>query len=526
MVKQETGRRTDDIVPSGRVFPWIHLACDLAAVSLAWRAALELRIFLNSYLPLEIPRGAIQIVALKLVYVLLLWVVVSVVLGTYRQRNHSSLVSALLRVAESAAVVSALAITVTFFSRQLGAELSRSLVLIFSPVCFLLLNGSLALSIYVTRRVDFTWPAPQRVAVVGVGPYAEDVVRAIRETADPSVTVRGLIVPERPDAVEARAARTSAAVSAVNSAGSVVVTVAARTSGVAPALSPVATPPVLGTVRQLPELINRECLDRIILSGGSLYDFEEEYCGQVAARMGVTVSRIFRAPGPAVSIRYQPQYGMHLIDITPAPFTRWQEVIKRGIDILASLALITLLLPLLMLIAVMIRLTSRGPIFYCSRRVGKGGRYFTFWKFRSMYVGGPRRDDLDVANEKSGHIFKMRQDPRVTPVGRILRRLSFDELPQLFNVLAGEMSLVGPRPLPAEDLDPDGMSRKFADWATQRSLVRPGITGIWQIRGRSELPFNSMMELDVEYIRNWSLRLDLQILWNTPRAILFGEGAY
>jgi lipopolysaccharide/colanic/teichoic acid biosynthesis glycosyltransferase len=111
-------------------------------------------------------------------------------------------------------------------------------------------------------------------------------------------------------------------------------------------------------------------------------------------------------------------------------------------------------------------------------------------------------------------------------VGRILRRLSFDELPQLFNVLAGEMSLVGPRPLPAEDLDPDGMSRKFADWATQRSLVRPGITGIWQIRGRSELPFNSMMELDVEYIRNWSLRLDLQILWNTPRAILFGEGAY
>jgi lipopolysaccharide/colanic/teichoic acid biosynthesis glycosyltransferase len=201
-------------------------------------------------------------------------------------------------------------------------------------------------------------------------------------------------------------------------------------------------------------------------------------------------------------------------------------VIKRGIDALASLALITLLLPVFILIAAMVRLTSRGPVFYCSRRVGKGGRYFMFWKFRSMYVGGPRRNDLAIANEKTGHIFKMRQDPRVTPVGRILRRLSLDELPQLFNVLAGDMSLVGPRPLPAEDLDPDGMSRKFTDWATQRSLVRPGITGIWQIRGRSELPFNSMMELDVEYIRNWSLGLDLEILWKTPRAILFGEGAY
>lgn len=525
MVKHQTGRRTDDIVPCGRIFPAIHLISDVAAVSLAWRAALELRLFLNSYLPAAIPRGAMQIVALKLVYVLLLWVGVSVGLGTYRHRSHSSLVSALLRVAQSAAVVSALAITVTFFSRQLGADLSRSFVLIFAPVCFLFLNASLALSIYLARRVDFSWPAPKRVAVVGLGPHAEDVVHAIRDTLDPSVTVRGLIVPERPEVMEPSGDRRSG-VRTVDSTPSLVVTVAARTSSAARALAPVATSPVLGTVRQLPELINRECLDWIILAGGSLYDFEEEYCGEVAARMGVTVSRIFHAPGPAVSIRYHPQYGMHLVDITPAPFTRWQEVIKRGIDILASLALITLLLPLFMIIAMMIRLTSRGPIFYCSRRVGKGGRYFTFWKFRSMYVGGPRRHDLDVANEKSGHIFKMREDPRVTPVGRILRRLSLDELPQLFNVLAGDMSLVGPRPLPAEDLDPDGMSRKFTDWATQRSLVRPGITGIWQIRGRSELPFNSMMELDVEYIRNWSLGLDLEILWKTPRAILFGEGAY
>jgi lipopolysaccharide/colanic/teichoic acid biosynthesis glycosyltransferase len=143
-----------------------------------------------------------------------------------------------------------------------------------------------------------------------------------------------------------------------------------------------------------------------------------------------------------------------------------------------------------------------------------------------MYVDGPRRSDLGKWNEKSGHIFKIRRDPRVTAVGRLIRRLSLDELPQLFNVLAGDMSLVGPRPLPAEDLDPDGLSRKFADWANQRSNMRPGITGLWQVRGRSDLPFAKMIELDLQYIREWSIATDLGILLRTPGAIIRGVGAY
>lgn len=143
-----------------------------------------------------------------------------------------------------------------------------------------------------------------------------------------------------------------------------------------------------------------------------------------------------------------------------------------------------------------------------------------------MYVDGPTRLELMRLNEASGHVFKMRRDPRVTPVGRIMRRLSLDELPQLFNVLAGDMSLVGPRPLPAEDLGSDGMSRTYSEWAEQRSLVRPGITGLWQVRGRSELTFAQMVELDLEYVRNWSLRLDLSILLETPRAVFSGTGAY
>jgi lipopolysaccharide/colanic/teichoic acid biosynthesis glycosyltransferase len=194
-------------------------------------------------------------------------------------------------------------------------------------------------------------------------------------------------------------------------------------------------------------------------------------------------------------------------------------------DAIVSLVLIALLLPVFAALACCIRVTSRGPVFYRSQRVGKGGRYFTFWKFRSMYVNASRADVMPH-NEGSGHLFKIRRDPRITPVGRIMRRLSLDELPQLFNVLAGDMSLVGPRPLPAEDLGSDGMSPDFSEWARQRSMVRPGITGLWQVGGRSDVSFAEMMELDLRYVRDWSLILDIRILLKTPRAVIVGTGAY
>ncbi len=126
------------------------------------------------------------------------------------------------------------------------------------------------------------------------------------------------------------------------------------------------------------------------------------------------------------------------------------------------------------------------------------------------------RSHVAHANEKHGHIFKMKQDPRVTPIGRFIRRYSLDELPQLINVLRGEMSLVGPRPLPAGDMGPDGMSREFADWSEGRAAVYPGITGLWQVNGRSELPFEEMVRLDLQYIREWSLLLDIKIILATP----------
>ena len=474
---------------SGRIFRIVRVICDLCALAAAWRITLELRLLLNPYMAVYIPRERMHVVAPPLWGLLLLWLAAAWWLRTYRDLDEPSLVSGLLRVTESAMVVSTLAIVLIFFWWQLGADRSRSFIVLFAPVAFVMLVVSFFVAIAITRQVQLRWRISKRIAVLGSGPEAENLAEAISRRAE-RVSVRGLILPEN--------------------------SVALAACGL----------PVLGTTSQLAELINRESLDRIILACDTLPEPEVEHCDKVTRRMGVTVSRPIRTIDEGMLVRYQKAYGLHWIDLDAAPFRRWEEALKRAVDVVASLALITALLPLIAVIAALVRFTSEGPVFYRSTRVGKGGRHFTFWKFRSMYTSGPDRRALLAKNEKGGHIFKMRQDPRITPVGRVLRRLSLDELPQLFNVLVGEMSLVGPRPLPAEDLDPDGMSTKFAQWAEQRSIVRPGITGLWQVRGRSDLPFHSMVELDLEYIRNWSFGRDLSILLETPRAVLAARGAY
>jgi lipopolysaccharide/colanic/teichoic acid biosynthesis glycosyltransferase len=275
-------------------------------------------------------------------------------------------------------------------------------------------------------------------------------------------------------------------------------------------------------------MINREHLGRIIIAG-PVSDEEIDECCRVSKRMGVIVSRAISTPVAVAEdarIEFAILYGMHVLDLRPVAFTRTQEMIKRAFDILAASLLLLLNLPVILAAAIAIKLTSPGPILYNSPRVGKGGRHFMFLKFRTMTQERMDRTCVSGCNEQSGHIFKIRNDPRVTPVGRILRRYSIDELPQLLNVLMAQMSLIGPRPLPIEDLDPDGMSKRFAIWAEQRSRVQPGITGLWQVSGRSDAGFERMMELDIRYIKEWSLTLDIVIMLQTPRAVFTGRGAY
>lgn len=213
--------------------------------------------------------------------------------------------------------------------------------------------------------------------------------------------------------------------------------------------------------------------------------------------------------------------GMPLLEIDYPRLNKTQWALKRMLDVAGSLAGLVMCLPLFMVVAVLIKLTSSGAVFFRQKRVGTDGRVFTCYKFRSMYEDAERRQaELEARNEADGAIFKIKDDPRVTPVGRVIRRLSIDELPQLINVFMGEMSLVGPRPLPLRDFEQMSALHK------KRLATIPGITGYWQISGRSNLAFDEMVRLDLYYIENWSLSLDIKIILKTFAVVLRREGAY
>jgi exopolysaccharide biosynthesis polyprenyl glycosylphosphotransferase len=220
-------------------------------------------------------------------------------------------------------------------------------------------------------------------------------------------------------------------------------------------------------------------------------------------------------------VEFVPGQTLPLFELKPPVFEGIDFVLKRTFDIVVSTLLLAFLAPVLALIAASVKLSSRGPVIYRSLRPGIGGRSFACLKFRTMYANADQlQEELEEHNVHSGAIFKIPSDPRVTPVGRFLRRWSFDELPQLFNVLRGEMSLVGPRPLPQRDYD------LLEDWHRKRYLVMPGMTGLWQVSGRSELDFDELVRLDFLYLERWSIFLDLSILLKTIPAVVRARGAW
>jgi exopolysaccharide biosynthesis polyprenyl glycosylphosphotransferase len=223
--------------------------------------------------------------------------------------------------------------------------------------------------------------------------------------------------------------------------------------------------------------------------------------------------------GPRTTIR--PVAGLPLLQLDHPQLAGGKQVIKAVFDRLAAGLALVLLAPVFVVIAVAIRLDDRGPVFFMQTRVGRDGQTFRLFKFRTMVVDAEqRRQELEAVNEGAGVLFKMRRDPRVTRVGATLRRWSLDELPQLFNVVVGDMSMVGPRPaLPRE-------VARYGDHMRRRLVVKPGITGLWQVSGRSGLSWEESFRLDLRYVDNWSIMLDVQILWKTFSAVTHGSGAY
>ncbi len=220
------------------------------------------------------------------------------------------------------------------------------------------------------------------------------------------------------------------------------------------------------------------------------------------------------------STTLQEDIGVLLLDISSPRLDSPQWLLKRTLDIVGSLGGLLVLSPLLITVAILIKVTSPGPAFFRQKRVGSDEKVFTCYKFRSMYADAERRQaELEAQNEAGDAIFKMKNDPRITPIGRFIRSTSIDELPQLINVLKGEMSLVGPRPLPIRDFE------RMGELQRKRLGIVPGMTGIWQVSGRSDVSFEEMLSLDLRYIESWSLALDVSILLQTLKVVLRRDGA-
>ncbi len=280
---------------------------------------------------------------------------------------------------------------------------------------------------------------------------------------------------------------------------------------------------VVGDLEQVPELIRRHGADAVAVAGGDAtrhnYLRELSWALEGAGVELLVHPGLIEVAGPRMHIR--PYVGLPLLYVEQPHFTGWRRVIKRGVDLFLTGLGTVIIAPFLGLVALAIKLDDRGPVIFRQTRVGLDGSTFTMLKFRTMHVDAEARvAELRAQHPGMGTMFKLADDPRVTPVGRLLRRFSIDELPQLLNVLAGHMSLVGPRPPLQSEVE------VYEDHARRRLLVTPGLTGLWQISGRSLLSWEETVRLDLRYVENWSLTLDLLIIWKTAFAVLKRRGAY
>lgn len=287
---------------------------------------------------------------------------------------------------------------------------------------------------------------------------------------------------------------------------------------------------IIGQNEDIDRILNKYPVDRVFIVSDSMLQKKYEPIRLSCENNNVKLKMV--SPQTLSLIN-----SAHVSDITGVPLTTdyhrrkisfIRKSLKRLSDLLLSFSLISMLSPILLLVALLIKLTSPGSIIFKQKRsLYKGGKEFYFYKFRTMYINADdHKKKLNHLNETNGALFKIKNDPRVTIVGKFLRRYSLDELPQLFNVLKGDMSMVGPRPLPIADFSSIQNGKVNYDWYTKRGETKPGITGLWQISGRSKLTFEEMVMLDLYYIENQSLFFDIEILFETIPTVLTAKGAY
>jgi exopolysaccharide biosynthesis polyprenyl glycosylphosphotransferase len=413
-----------------------------------------------------------------------IWIVILGIRGAYEQFRTMTFIATIGIILQTG-VASTLTLGTLIFVLKLELT-SRLFIGVFSVITVVLLVIARALFNVLLDRIHQLGYNQVNLLIVGTGKRARDFIQTVDSHANWGLRIVGLIDDEHGmfgKAIEGYR--------------------------------------VLGRLQDIPFILHRKVIDRVIFVVPRLWLNRIDEAILACEREGIPTSISMDLYNLRIAKVRQTNFGgFPLLEFETFSAKEWQLFAKRVFDIAFSLLLIGLLAPFMLLVAMAVKISSEGPILFRQRRCGLNGRKFTLYKFRSMIDGAEvKKRELEKMNEMDGPVFKIKRDPRVTPLGRILRRLSIDELPQLFNVLAGDMSFVGPRPPLAVEVE------MYKLWQRRRLSLKPGLTCIWQVSGRNRISFERWMEMDLEYIDNWSLWLDFKILTKTILVVLFGYGA-
>lgn len=420
-----------------------------------------------------------------LVFVTLIWLAVFKLIGLYEERKFTALVDEIAMLFGGVALSTLILLGLLFLYREFW--FSRLVIVNAWWLAFLLLAAVRVLSFTVERLLRSRGMGTRNTLIVGAGEMGQTL--ALKMAQDKGLGYRAIgFLDDDP------------------------VKIGKHYHGI----------PVLGEVMKVKEIVQKQKVDEIMIASSKIPAEKVLDIVTECERFGVEFKIV---PGIleliASRVDADELAGVPLLTISEIRLKGFNAVMKRTADILLSGMGLALISPLFIIFPALIKLTSSGPVFFIHERVGMDGKRFPMFKFRSMIKDADKLfPQLEPLSEVEGHLFKMKDDPRVTPLGRFMRRFSIDELPQLLNVFLGHMSLVGPRPPLQREVV------KYNSWHKKRLRVRPGITGPWQVSGRSLLPFEDMVRLDIYYIENWSLWLDFKILLRTVPVVLVGSGAY
>ncbi len=416
---------------------------------------------------------------------LLVWAIVGYFSRFYRDLELSNVLRLILNIVSQLGIVLIVIYAVLYLLRR--EDISRSYVLLIGVVDFVLLLFGRALSYLGAARMRDLLGRYHYLLLVGCGQRAREMASMIEESRAMGLRLVGFVDPDSGDGSTTKMSGYD--VYPLHSVG---------------------------------DILQNHVVDEVVFAV-DLQDLARlEPVMRHCADLGIRTRLQLEFLPPAYSRIYLENFReMQLLSLSSAPDSELRLFFKRVFDVVLSFGALVILSPLMLAIAAMIKITSPGPVFFTQTRCGLGGRRFTIYKFRSMINNAEQmRAELHQLNELDGPVFKISDDPRITTVGRWLRRFSLDELPQLWNVLRGDMSFVGPRPAIPEEVD------KYEDWQRRRLRMRPGLTCTWVLEGRSHVDFNRWMQLDLKYIDNWSLWLDAKIFLRTIPIVLSGRGAY